>query len=169
MVIQYGASLSQMSAISNFTHSKLATVWIFNGSSPLSSFYTWRPPVCLSSTSLQYIVTRRSFCVLATPCSERSHGHKEEVRVYLVYSSLGDTALLLMLLIRLLYMFTHTPMRMIMSPHMQLSLGCVNNAAKIIGCNRCLKKAKAIQSDMTCTLSITFRASLLLSVPLFSL
>lgn len=118
LVIQYGASLSQMSAISNFTHSKLTTVWIFNGSSPLSSFYTWRPPVCLSSTSLRYIVTRRSFCVLATPCSERSRGHKEEVRVYLVYSSLGDSALLLMLLIRLLYMFTHTPMRMIMSPHM---------------------------------------------------
>lgn len=92
------------------------TVWIFNGSSLLYSFYTWRPSVCLLSNSLQYMVTRRSFCVLATPCSERSRRHKEEVRVYLFYSSLSRAALLLMVLIRLLYMCTYTPQRMIMFP-----------------------------------------------------
>lgn len=95
---------------------QLTTVWILNGSSLLFSFYTWRPSVCLLCSSLQYMVTWRSFCVLATPCLERSHRHKEEVRVYLLYSSLGRAALLLVVLIRLLYMFTYTPLRLIMFP-----------------------------------------------------
>ena len=42
-----GSPLSQMSAISNLPTATLTTVWIFNGSSLLFSFYTWRPP-CLS-------------------------------------------------------------------------------------------------------------------------
>lgn len=114
MVIQYRASLSQMSAISNLPTATLTTVWILNGSSLLFSSYTWRPPVCLLSNSLQYMVTWRSLCVLATPCSERSSQHKDEVRVYLFYSPLTQAALLLMVLIRLLYMFTYTLLRIIM-------------------------------------------------------
>lgn len=95
-----------------------ATVWILNGSSPFFSFYTWRPPVCLLCDSLQDMVTWRSFCVLATPCLERSRRHKGEVRVYLFYSSFSRAAPLFMGLIRLLYMFTYTPLRTIMYPHM---------------------------------------------------
>lgn len=74
---------------------------------PLSVFYP---------ALLQYMVTWRSLCVRATPCLERSRRHKEEVRVYLFYSSLSQATLRLMLLIRLLYMFTHTPSGMIMFP-----------------------------------------------------
>lgn len=62
------------------------------------------------------MVTWRSLCVLATPCLERSHRHKEEVRVYLLYSPLSQAALLLVVLIRLLYVFAYTPLRMIMFP-----------------------------------------------------
>lgn len=94
----------------------LTTVWILKGSSLFYSFYTWRPPVCLLSSPSQYMVTRRSFCVLATPCSERSGRHKEEVRVYLLYSARSRATLLFMRLIRLLYMFTYTPQKMIMFP-----------------------------------------------------
>lgn len=93
---------------------QLPTIQILNGSSLVFSFYTWRPSVCLLSNSLQYMVTWKSFCVLATPGLERSHGHKEEVRVYLSYSSLCQATLLLMVLIRLLYMFTYTLLGIIM-------------------------------------------------------
>lgn len=72
---------------------------------PLSVFY---PALC------GIWLHGRSFCILATPCSERSSRHKEEVRVYLLYSPLSQAALLLTHLIRPLCMFTYTPLRMIM-------------------------------------------------------
>lgn len=134
---------------------QLTTVWILNGSSSLFSFYTWRPPVCLLSNSLQYMVTWRSLCVLATPCSQRSRRHKEEVRVYLFYSSLRPPALLLMLLITLLYMFTYTPLKIIMftahvvKPEVRKQHS-LNKMRQMFG------------QDTTCILSIVLRVTLLL-------
>lgn len=134
-----------MSAISNFPTATRTTVWILNGSSLLFSFYTWRAPVCLLCSSFQYMVTWRCFCVLATPCLERSSRHKEEVRVYLFYSPLSQAALLFMVPIWLLYMFTNTPVRIIMSLHTYLSLKCKN--IQLIGWNWCLHKCSQVWSD----------------------
>lgn len=120
---QHQTSPSQMSGYFKFYPQQLL-VRVFNGSSPLFSFYTWThppppttpPPVYLSCSSLQYMVTRRSLCAAATPCLERSPKHNAEVRVYLSYTSLSQASLLLALLIRLLYMLTYTTAeRMIMS------------------------------------------------------
>ena len=71
---------------------------------PLSVFY---PALC------SIWLHGDPFVSLPHPVQGRSSRHKEEVRVYLLYSPLGQAALLLMVLIRLLYMFTYTPVKMI--------------------------------------------------------
>lgn len=50
---------------------------------------------------------------LPHPVQKRSNRHNEEVRVFRFYSLLSQAALLLLLLIRLLYMFTYSPLIML--------------------------------------------------------
>lgn len=97
------------------------------------------------------MVTPRSLCAAATPCLERSPEHKAEVRVYLSYTSLSQASLLLTLLIRLLYMFTHTTAeRMIMSlAHVVTGPPRrINNIPSVYVTRRWLKQCKHNLSDM---------------------
>lgn len=101
---------------SNFTHSNCSSVFSMDPLHFSPFTHPLPPPACLSCSSWQYMVTRRSLCAAATPCLERSPEHKAEVRVYLSYTSPSQASLLPALLIRLLYMFTNTTAeRMIMS------------------------------------------------------
>lgn len=55
------------------------------------------------------MVTRSSLCVAATPCLERSKGHKEEVRVFLFCSLLKQATLFFTVQIRLLDVYVYIP------------------------------------------------------------
>ena len=93
------------------------TVWILNGSSLLFSFYTWRPPVCLLSDSFCSIWLHGDpFVSLPHPVQKGHAGTKTRWECICSIHRSVKPPLLLMVLIRLLYVFTYTPLRMIMFP-----------------------------------------------------